>query len=199
MRNIIAVVALALSLSACVDETSKFASSWTYLGAQNSRADLAHPSADSAREIVRLLETRGYAMLDQHANSAGELVLKFSKTNRPLAADKSDDDAVGARDVGSVVYAWITPTGPQSSRIALVGKPTLNGQEPCTTDTDVQLQCAQLTVLTPFRDTYFSGRNEADVVHGVLSELQLEGYVTGAPPLGAVPQPAAPLAPIAPQ
>src|SRR5271154_6992309 len=117
----VATLALAVSLTACVDETSKFASSWTYLGAQNSRAELAHSTADSAREIVRLLGTRGYAMLDQHANSpAGELVLKFSKTNRPLAADKDDDAAIGARDVGSVVYAWITPTGPQSSRIALV-------------------------------------------------------------------------------
>jgi len=88
-------------------------------------------------------------------------VLKFSKTSRPLAANKDDDASIDARDVGSVVYAWITPTGPQSSRIALVGKPTLNGQEPCTADADVRLQCVQLTVYTTFRDTFFSGRNGA--------------------------------------
>lgn len=56
---------------------------------------------------------------------------------------------------------------------------------PCTHD-GVALPCTTLTVSSRFASTYLTGRVEAEIAHGVLSELALEGYTTG--PLPAPPQ-----------
>ena len=80
-----------------------------------------------------------------------------------------------------MVYAWITPTGASSSSVQLLAKPTLGGMEPCTTDTPSGLKCQEVDVYETFLSTHMSAQNEAEVVHGVLSELALEGYVAGSP------------------
>jgi hypothetical protein len=179
------ILALVL-LTGCLTEVTT--SSRNYLGPQDSGVATNRTIADTARELTRLMEVRGFAMLDQHADAPnGELVMKFAKANRALAADKSDDALVGGRDVGSVFYVWVIPSAGGAS-VSMYGKPTLNGIEPCSPDDGLGLPCSKVEVGGQFLSTYMSGKNEADVVHGVLSQLQLEGYVTG--PLAAAPAPA---------
>jgi hypothetical protein len=164
--------------------TSITASSRSYLGPAQSGAVTAHTVNETSLEVTRLFEARGFAMLDQHIDAPnGERLLKFAKRNRALAAERDDGDQVGANDVGSVFYAWVTPTR-SGSTISVLGKPTLAGVEPCTDD-GVMLPCAPLRADPWFASAYLSGHTEAEVAHGVLSELALEGYAIGPMPAGA--------------
>jgi hypothetical protein len=175
---------MAAALGGCLSDVT--ASSRTYLGPAGSGVISSHPIDESALEVTRLFELRGYALADQFVDAPnGERRLKFAKTNRLLAAEKDDSELTSGRDVGSVFYAWVGPDGTGAgSRISLLGKPTLAGVEPCTND-GVVLMCSQLTVNTDLATRYLSAHTEADVVHGVISELQLEGYVVSAMPADA--------------
>jgi hypothetical protein len=180
MRNF-KLAFVALALTGCMTEANM--SSRSYLGPADSGAVSNTDTSSAAKEVTRLFEVRGYQMVDQHVDGpGGELLLKFSKTNRALAAQKDNGQPLATGDVGSVFYAWVTPTSSTSSTIALLGKPTLGGIEPCTAD-GVNLPCEKLSVDTSFARTYLSGRDEAEVAHGVLSELALNGFATGPLPV----------------
>ena len=176
------LIAAAL-VAGCYSEVTS--SSASYLSPEQSGAITAKPMLETAREVTRLMEVRGYALLDQHRDGA-ELVLKYSKENRALAATKDDDQVLSNRDVGSMFYVWVTPAA-SGAAVRMIGKPTLNGVEPCSVD-GIR-PCGHITVDNQFRMTFMSGRLEADVVHGVLSQLQLEGVAVG--PLPSLPKPAA--------
>jgi hypothetical protein len=188
------LLALAATLTGCLADIS--ASSRTYLGPEQSGAVSAHSADDTAREVARLFEIRDYAMVDQHINAPnGERVLKFTKGNRAFAAEKDDSQRVTANDVGSVFYVWVAPS-PNGSTVSVLGKPTLAGVEPCTSD-GVQLPCTPLRSNTEFATRYLTGHAEADIAHGILSELALEGYAIGPMPANA-PTPSA-VAPAVPK
>jgi len=178
------LIAAAL-LTGCYAEVTS--SSASYLSPEQSGAMTATPLLETAREVTRLMEVRGYAMLDQHQDGT-ELVIKYSKDNRALAATKDDDQLLNNRDVGSVFYVWVTPAASGSS-VKMIGKPTLNGTEPCSDD-GIR-PCGHITVDKKFGTTFMSGRLEADVVHGVLSQLQLEGVAVGPLPTPPTPPKAA--------
>jgi hypothetical protein len=163
-----------LLLPACVEATW---SSRSYLSHDQSSGATNRDVTTTAREVVRLFEVREFQLLDQQAMRAtdGGLVMKLAKSNRPLPANKTVSPGVGAHDVGSVFYVWITPDGADGSRVELLGKPTLAGAEPCTTE-GVK-PCTTVTASAQFVAAFMSGRDEAQIVHGILSELQLEGYV----------------------
>ena len=176
---------LASLLAGCMTEAATM-SSRTYLAPEQSGGVTAHDVTDTAREVTRLFEVRGFQLMDQHPNAPnGELVLEYAKSNRALAATKDDSQVIGSSDVGSVFFVWVTPTD-SGARVAMIGKPTLAGVQPCTKD-DVQLPCQTVSANPTFVSTYMSGKDEADVVHGVLAELSLEGYVTGPVPAGTPP------------
>lgn len=183
MRN--SLLVLAFTLSGCMADVS--ASSRTYLGPEQSGAVTSRSIDDTTREVTRLFEVRGFAMVDQHLDGPdGERVLKFAKGNRAFAAEKNDSAPVNANDVGSVFYAWVTPAH-AGSTVNILGKPTLAGAEPCTND-GVWLPCTPLSVSTDFATRYLSGHAEADIAHGILSQLELEGYAIGPlPPNAPVP------------
>ncbi len=147
-------------------------SSRTILGPQQSGAVSPRPIAETAMEVTRLFEVRGFALVDQHVDAPnGELLLKYS--------------LVHAHDVGSVFYVWVTPTA-SGSMVSLLGKPTLDGTEPCTND-GVVLACSKVVMGADFVEAYMSGRTETDIAHGVLSQLALEGYAVAALPASAQP------------
>lgn len=183
MRNSFFV--LVFTLSGCMADVS--ASSRTYLGPEQSGAVTSRSPDDTAREVTRLFEVRGFTMVDQHVDGPdGERVLKFAKGNRAFAAEKDDSAPVNANDIGSVFYAWVTPEH-AGSTVSILGKPTLAGTEPCTND-GVWLPCTSLSVGKKFAAMYLSGHVEADIAHGILSQLELEGYATGPlPPNAPVP------------
>lgn len=179
------LLVLVFTLSGCMADVS--ASSRTYLGPEQSGAVTPRSADDTAREVTRLFEVRGFAMVDQHVDGPdGERVLKFAKGNRAFAAEKDDAQPVNANDVGSVFYAWVTPAH-AGSTVSILGKPTLAGAEPCTND-GVWLPCTRLSTNRNFAARYLSGHAEADVAHGILSQLELEGYAIGPlPPNAPVP------------
>lgn len=180
MRN--SLLVLAFTLSGCMADVS--ASSRTYLGPEQSGAVTSRSLDDTAHEVTRLFEVRGFAMVDQHVDEPdGERVLKFAKGNRAFAAEKDDSQPVNANDVGSVFYAWVTPAD-SGSTVSILGKPTLAGAEPCTND-GVWLPCTPLSADKAFAARYLSGHAEADIAHGILSQLELEGYAIGPLPLNA--------------
>ncbi|HEY1558317.1 MAG TPA: hypothetical protein VGF94_26000 [Kofleriaceae bacterium] len=179
-ENLLPFIAL-VAVGGCMADANM--SSRSYLGTADSGAVSSRDMYTAAKEVTRLLEVRGYQMIDQHVDAPnGELLLKFAKSNRSLAAQKDDGQQVGSNDVGSVFYAWVTPVSPASSTIALLGKPTLAGVEPCTGD-GVNLPCETVSTNSDFVSTFLSAHDEADVAHGVLSELALEGFTTGPLPI----------------
>jgi hypothetical protein len=174
MRN--SLLVLAFTLSGCMADVS--ASSRTYLGPEQSGAVTSRSIDYTAREVTRLFEVRGFAMVDQYLDGPdGERVLKFAKGNRAFAAEKDDSALVNANDVGSVFYARVTPAH-AGSTVSILGKPTLAGAEPCTND-GVWLPCTSLSTGRDFAARYLSGHAEADIAHGILSQLELEGYAIG--------------------
>jgi hypothetical protein len=186
MAQLHVTVLVAAAVAGCVPMTQINASSRSYLGSEQSGAVTTHSVGDTAREVTRLFEVRGFAMVDQHVDAPdGELRLKFAKGNRALAAQKDDGQPIGAADVGSVFYAWVKPA-PGGSTLSVLGKPTLAGVEPCTND-GVILMCEPFTAAPSFASTYLSGHAEAEIAHGVLSQLALEGYAVGPMPSGAPP------------
>jgi hypothetical protein len=186
MAQLHVTVLIAASVAGCLPMTQINASSRSYLGPEQSGAVTTRSVGDTAREVTRLFEVRGFAMIDQHVDAPdGELRLKFTKGNRALAAEKDDRQVIGVADVGSVFYAWVKPA-PGGSTVSLLGKPTLAGVEPCTSD-GVILMCEPLTAVPSFAGTYLSGRAEAEIAHGVLSQLALEGYAVGPMPASAPP------------
>jgi hypothetical protein len=175
MRNLL----LLLLVPGCFSTID--ASSRSHLGAEQSGAVTNHPMTETAVEVTRLFSVRGYALADQHVDAPnGERRLKFTKTVRfPADADAS----LAPDQLGSVFYAWVTPTQ-AGSTVSLLGKPTLGGVEPCTDD-GIVLPCSQLTVQKTFADIYMGGQTEAQVAHGVLAELELEGFAVSATPATA--------------
>ncbi len=175
MRNALLALALAGCMvppAATATTTNVSASSRTILGPQGSGAVTLHPLDDTAREVAHLFETRGFVLLDQHVDAPnGERLLKLSKTNRDL--------------VGDVFYAWIAPT-PTGSTVSLLGKATVLDLEPCTDD-GVALPCSPLESFPAYLDLHFTGLGEAEIAHGILSELELEGYAIAPLPADAPP------------
>jgi hypothetical protein len=169
MRTALLILAI---FAGCVPTTTIVSgSSRSVLGPQNSGAVTAHPVTDTALEVTRLFEVRGFAMVDQHVDAPnGELLLKFSKT--------------GHYGTGTVFYAWVAPmrTG---STVSLLGKPTDAGGEPCTDD-GVALPCSPVDT-SRVMGAYVTGPAEADIAHGVLAELALENFAIGPMPADAPP------------
>jgi len=188
------IAACALALTGCVSEVT--ASSRTFLPTSQSGATSAHAPVEAAREVTRLFGVRGFALADQHAIDGGGFALKLTKSNRGIAADKGDDQYVGSNDVGSAFYVWVVPAA-SGSMITMVGKPTLNGAEPCSKEVP-ELACSGVSANPDFASSFMSGKAEADVVHGVVSELALEGFATGPLPATASLVPAAPTVATAP-
>ena len=179
MKHLPLVLACALASAGCLANVDT--STLNYLSVGQSGATTAHTPVDTAREVTRLFGVRGVALAEQHQLTGGGYAIRLTKSIRGIAADKDDTVPINARDVGSVYYAWVVPSG-SGATVTMVGKPTLDGAEPCSTAVP-QLACSSSFEVDPtFASTFLSGKAEADVVKGVLSELELEGFAsTGVP------------------
>ena len=151
---------LALMLGACGVATS----SRTFLSPSESGVASAHPPREAALEVNRLCELRGYALLDQHPTSGAETELKFWKLISPAN--------LHSHEVSSLLYAWVRPAG-AGSEIRMVGMAAIDGRQACTGAPDPS--CTE-QIPGAMQDT--SGRLEASLIHGIVSELSLEGYGT---------------------
>ncbi len=182
MKHLPLVLACAFALSGCLVGVPVHTSSLTYLSVGQSGATTAHAPVDTAREVTRLFGIRGVALAEQHPiTGTGGYAIRLTKSNRGIPATKDDSLPITARDVGSVFYAWVVPSG-SGSTVTMVGKPTLDGAEPCSPGA-LGLACsASFDVDPTFASAFLSGKAEADVVQGVLSELELEGFANAGLP-----------------
>jgi hypothetical protein len=181
---------LGLALAGCLTEVRT--SSLSFLGPQQSGAQLASPPREAALKVVRLFEVRGLQLIDQHPTARpGQIVMKLIDSPHAKRYTAGVDEGARYR-VGSVYYVWITPVpSGGGSELRLVGKATVDGAEPCSGDTP-QLPCSPVRV-DPGLDREVSGRAEARTIEGLLAELALEGSISG--PLAPSPEPSAPPAP----
>ncbi|HYV49801.1 MAG TPA: hypothetical protein VFA20_33325 [Myxococcaceae bacterium] len=173
MTRTIAGVMLGLCLTGC---TTLRISSRDHLTESGSSLMTSLSPDEASRGLVEQFGKRGYPLLDRRQVSGAETVLKF-KGSRATITHVSRGSG-GTAVVGSVFYARIA-TGSGQSRIALLGKPTLNGDEVCSDwDADRSLTVdpceSRIFSVDPSRNE-MTGREEAEVIQGVTVELEVNG------------------------
>ena len=151
---------LACAVAACIPVYKVNGTSETVLTPEEARIELAMPVRDAAQAVVEKLGARGFAVVDANRTESGYYV--------KLAGNR---DFSGTQTLGSVFYVWIDDADRTGiSQVKMVGKPTVNHQEACPGSPETG--CTDLATLSPFA---ISGREEAQVIHGVMAELRLDG------------------------
>jgi len=176
------ITALALALGACTGTFHFVPSSRTQLGPAGSELDLQRPVPTAALELTQLFSQRGFTLVDQVPTARGGVVLKF-KGPRSTVTETRGKHLTFSTQYGSAFYAFLEPRGEGASHVAVVGRATADGYEVCTADPGFELGPCNRDLSTVVTDEQLSGEldghAEAETVHGVFSELQLQGL---APP-----------------
>jgi hypothetical protein len=149
------------------------ASSREVLGPDASSALVAAPPLEAAREISRLMSTRGFHLVDQHA-SPGGLTLRFTGGRRSVVTGANH--TTSTTEFASMFDAEVQGTDPQTSAVSLIGRPLADGSVVCTPS----FPGPCVAVADSFSEVV-SGQTEAQVVHGVFAELALEGKLASGP------------------
>jgi hypothetical protein len=157
---------LALVFGACIPLPHEVkATSQVYSPEQTTELEVLGRLAVVQQRIVDKLVARGFPLVDRQSTDTG-ILLKFA----------GNRDFSGTATIGSVFYAWITPDGPRAAKVKLVGKPTINHVEGCPA-----LDGTSCKPLTTYLDWGIKGYEEAVAIHGVFSELQVDGVVPDLP------------------
>ena len=198
-------VLIALGAAACTPKTPA-ASSSAVLTPERTWVIVSQPAQPAAIEVARMFQQRGFALADVAKDERG-VTLRFIGDRRDAAeeivtpldvavaiADVADafDNSKEAEmrrlrrelthrptiehyDLGSVFYVRVEARGETMTSISAVGRPTRDGVEACTPDA-IDAPCAQLEA-GPSVHHQVAGFAEAEVIHGVFSELRLGGTV----------------------
>jgi hypothetical protein len=145
-------------------------SSASVLGPERSSAVVRRAPADAANELVHLLSARGHTLVD-HRQRGAVIALRFEGARRMLV------DGSYARELGSVYYAFVAPHAGGHSAVTLIGRPTLDGAELCTRDLDLAATGCVERYGDRSHEREVAGFAEAELVHGVFSELRVRGVV----------------------
>lgn len=173
------LLVLLITLAGCYE--SVHSTSLNVIPRDQSGAVLGKPAIEAARDVAAVLTTRGYVLVEQ-GRVAGGVQMKFV-ANVAVIRDYGHTHST----VGSVMYALVLPAA-GGSTVSFVGKPTLDGEEPCGI---TATECTSVSVPIGPADGYMTGETEASVIHSALAQLQLDGLYVG--PLPAdVPMYAAP-------
>jgi hypothetical protein len=194
------VAVIALTLAGCTAMTPA-ASSNAVLTPERSWVIVNKPPQAAAVDVVRAFHDRGFVLVDIQRDDRG-VVARFKGARKAVServigaldvvmataeiAEAFTDDREGDPhheheptiehyEIGSVFYVRLEPRGEMTS-IAAFGRPTNNGVEACTADPDVVAPCAKLEA-GPTVYPEIAGFAEAEVIHGVFSELRLIGLV----------------------
>jgi len=155
--RLLCLLAVASCFPVAVENTSR-----TFLGVDQSHAFVRGNLTDVSLEVVRMFGERKLGLVDQHPTMAGvELVFRGERTTVTSGGRYS----VSSVDVGSEFVASLRAMPGGLTEVELVGRPLFDGTQPyAMPDSDLD----HLRV---------SGAEEADVVHGVFSELALAGRI----------------------
>jgi hypothetical protein len=134
-------------------------SSLNYLSSQQSHAIVSGDVHAAAQDVMHALGERGFNVVDQHAESDGGLTLRFRGLRQEVTA--GNRYGVYTVAVGSEFVATLHPEPGGTTDVELSGHPLLDGTQP--------------KVPPNSGAGLVSGANEAEVVHGVFSELAATG------------------------
>jgi hypothetical protein len=155
-----------LAATACLIPHEVVATSSTYAPDSNNSMVITGSLAVVQLRIVDKFIGRGFPLVDRQTTDTGVL-LKFA----------GNRDFIGSTTLGSVFYAWIEPDGPRAATVKIVGKPTIDHVEGCPALDGAN--CKPLTTL--LGGWGLRGYEEAVAVHGVFSELVVDGVVPDLP------------------
>jgi hypothetical protein len=205
MKSSLAVTLL-VSAAACTAKAPA-ASSSAVLTPELTWVIVAKPAQPAALDVARMFQQRGFALSDVQKDERGvtlrfigdrkdaaeEVVTAVdalvavadvldtlenteeSRHRREMRALTYQGPAIEHYDLGSVFYVRVEPRGETMTSIAAVGRPTRDGVEACTND-PIDAPCAKLASGGAVHHQ-IAGYAEAEVIHGVFSELRLAGAV----------------------
>lgn len=185
---------MAVAFSACLGISTVTAdqSSRSYLSLQESSGLVNRDPQAAAREVTQLLSARGYSLMDRRSDAAtGAAIFRFATRGNAIPSSayracRGCEATIESTKVGSVIYAWIVPDGATGSRIELFGRPSVGDVDVCDTFIGHALPCRPADEPSEVVAQFLTGRTEADTIHGLLAELQVQGFVAG--PLPATAQ-----------
>lgn len=169
LRAFVVLASLAAA-AGCVPLTAR--SSAAVLGPRGSSAVVRLAQADAADEVVKLLDLRGYSVID-HRQDGPVIALRIGGLREPI------EDGANMREVGSIYYVFVAPNAEGRSAITVVGRPTLDGDELCTKDLRVEAACLERYGARDLEQD-LDGRAEAQLVRELFSDLRKRGVVDDA-------------------
>jgi hypothetical protein len=98
------------------------------LGPERSRAEIALPPHDAGQQVVRLLASRGYALVDQRPTGAG-LMMQFKGDREPYIGGSKT--VVATTAIGSEFDVRIDPGLAGHSVVTIDGVPIIDGRTVC--------------------------------------------------------------------
>lgn len=154
-------------------------STYENMPAEDALLQVPRSSTEVASALLKIMEGRGFPLVYKGKRKDGQLILAFRGPRRaPPAVTGNPQYATQTYQFGSFFAAGLQDL-PDGALLALFGKPTVQGVELCA-DADVELAdlqywCRDSSLLaTSPLGAYITGREEQEVIRGVLGTLQVE-------------------------
>lgn len=154
-------------------------STYENMPAEDALLQVPRPSTEVASALLKVMEGRGFPLVYKGKRKDGQLILAFrGPRHAPPAVTGNPQYSTQTYQFGSFFAAGLQDL-PDGTLLALFGKPTVQGVELCA-DADVELAdlqywCRDSSLLaTSPLGAYITGREEQEVIRGVLGTLQVE-------------------------
>ena len=177
MTRLLSLV-VALSASGCFMYEPVRAGSLDHLRDTESRAVFPAREEQVMEDLSALMTTRGYVRADKREVHKAVTYYIYKGKRRTITDVRAGGGTlvVEGHELGSWFVARVSG-GQPSTEVLLLGKPTVDGQEVCADSDAVLLEADYWCRDTKVRKDYgarglLKGREEAEVVRGVLSELK---------------------------
>ncbi|QRN95558.1 hypothetical protein JRI60_41950 [Archangium violaceum] len=160
--------------SACFPTRYISGNSWRYLTYEQSHFTSAQAPDELALRVIELLTRRGFPLVNRRETAPGKLVYQFKGFRETVAqlstSSKRNSSEVDSTSIGSVFYAEIEPLGTGSS-LVLSGWSSRDGLETCTKADPTPLGCDFALGVAWADSRPLNGREEAELIRGMLIEL----------------------------
>ena len=195
-RTLLLLPALLLS-TGCLHELR--GNSHRFLPPAASQRVINEPLEQASRHVLSLFGRRQVSLIDRRTGRNGSTLLVMAGNRTAVTSVESYNYGYGFRQsqvysepIGSVFYAELSALSPMQSQVLLFGKPTVNKQTVCTNfDPVLNIPCNGVTVPGLWGGyNVVTGQDEAELIRGVLAELELSS-----PPPQGPPPPESPSAP----
>ena len=171
------LLALALSVVACVPMKTLRGSSGTYLTPAGARVNVNRPGEITSRVVQEIFGERGFPLANRVAVTPQNVVFYFKGSRAQLNNGYNPNDATYsvASQLGSWFAVRITDDGVKSV-VSFYGKPIVYGQEIChdgdSTLRDAKYDCMDVRVREDWpAGQLVEGREETEVITSVIATM----------------------------